>query len=494
MRLLEVSFKADEKMRQLSTLIVSALLQRTDESRQLRKAVFGVLKPDVFRDEIYVIYKVMYTFRDLGIVPDADFLSMYLEQHENLLYNAKDKINLNAYSELDDNTALGYIAGVVKEYARLSGLGVPAVEDFWLAVEKYKLCFQTTALDEVWSTARLIATDGATSGRKRLQGCEDAKTYVKVQTAEVDSMVMMDAGEGFIDAREAGLLDDEETMPESIGTFGAIKELNEYLGDITTRAFYSVLAPTKAGKSKFSTRLIHNIAVEHGNPVVVWPYEGGTRDWLAQIRSIHFDWLYNRAQKDVRKLMLGVSQQMIRDKKWKNENYRQLEAASRLDLFTNSSYGQIILIDRPFTIENFVDEIDSAVQMCGAKAVLLDYLQLIEWQGNKQKNEVISQAYKAMLRYSRTRNVAVISPAQVKQEFMQECSKSKDGSGEVRTAGGESAEVVRTPDVNIALYSSTDDLLNNRMRILSIPSRYMAAFPSFEIYCDLSRSYFSSIA
>jgi replicative DNA helicase len=289
-------------------------------------------------------------------------------------------------------------------------------------------------------------------------------------------------------------VDDEEAMPELIGDFGAVKELNKYAGGITTKTMYSVLAPTKAGKSKFTTRMLHNVMVEHGHPVVCWPFEGGAADWFAQLRSIHFDYLYNK-DAEPSKQILGVSQQMIREKKWKSEEIRQLEEASRVDLFTNPKYGKVIVIDRPFKVETIESELDTAVNTYGAKAVLIDYLQLIGWEDARMsKVQAIGRAYQTVLRYTRTRGVAAISPAQCTQEFINECAKSKDGAvKELRTAGAESSEVVRTPDVNIALYSSTDDLINNSMKIMSIPSRYMSAFPAFEIYCDLSRSLFASL-
>ena len=77
---------------------------------------------------------------------------------------------------------------------------------------------------------------------------------------------------------------------------------------------------------------------------------------------------------------------------------------------------------------------------------------------------------------------------------MNEMAKAKDGSShEVRTAGGESSEIIRTPDINIALYSYIDDLMRKEMTIMSVPSRLASPFPSFKIYCDLCSCVFSSL-
>ena len=78
---------------------------------------------------------------------------------------------------------------------------------------------------------------------------------------------------------------------------------------------------------------------------------------------------------------------------------------------------------------------------------------------------------------------------------MNEMAKSKDGQGhEFRTAGGESSEIIRTPDVNIALYATIDDLERKEMTIKSIPSRLAEPHPDIRIYADLCSCVFASKA
>ena len=69
---------------------------------------------------------------------------------------------------------------------------------------------------------------------------------------------------------------------------------------------------------------------------------------------------------------------------------------------------------------------------------------------------------------------------------MNEMANSKNGdSHELRTAGGESSEIVRTPDINLALYANADDMYRHRMTIMSVPSRLCEPFKNIEIYADL---------
>ena len=153
------------------------------------------------------------------------------------------------------------------------------------------------------------------------------------------------------------------------------------------------------------------------------------------------------------------------------------------------------MIDRPFLAETLIEEIETSVALNNSRFVLLDYLQLID-SNNKSlsKPQYIGRAYQAALAYAKKRNVAIVSPSQFTQDFMNELAKSKGGGGhEVRTAGGESSEIVRTPDINIALYASTDDLIRHKMTIMSVPSRLSQPFPDIDIYADLCSSVFSSI-
>ena len=179
-----------------------------------------------------------------------------------------------------------------------------------------------------------------------------------------------------------------------------------------------------------------------------------------------------------------------------NENYlREMEKNSAIDLFNNEAYGKLNMIDRPFKVETWLDEVETSVQMNDSKCVLIDYLQLIGWDSNNMsKPQAIGKAYQGGLAYCKKRNVALISPSQFTQEFMKEMAKSKQGQQhEVRTAGGESSEIIRTPDYNLALYASAEDLIRHDMTLLSVPSRLAEPFPAIKIYADLSTCYFQSV-
>ena len=491
----EVFLTPEERLAEYSNILIQSIIKTDDTSLNNRRFLFGQVSPKVFKDENYIIYSVFYSFKDKGITPDEDFLKMYLLRNTKMIKESSEYIDLKAYADLDEDPNTAYIVAVSKHFVRLQGLDIASPDDFRLTLEKYKTEFCAYEINKAYSQAKLILYDGLQVGRKLYQGYDDSVAYVKKKTADIEAVLNHTTGVGFIDSRSAGIEDDSnDVKPVKIGDFGLIDELNEYLKGYYTSYFYNVLAPTKGGKSKFTARAIHNIVVEHGNNATVWAHEGGYKAWWAQLRAIHFEYLYIR-NKSENERVAPLSQKDILEDRYPSPEIRSLENASRLDLFTNPNYGVINMIDRPFKVETFIDEIETSVQLNNSKVVLIDYLQLIGWDSKSlSKSQAIGQAYQALLAYCKKRNVMAISPSQFTQDFMNEMAKSRDGQNhEVRTAGGESSEIIRTPDINIALYASTEDLMRRKMTIMSVPSRLAEPFPNVEIYCDLCSCVFSSI-
>ena len=108
--------------------------------------------------------------------------------------------------------------------------------------------------------------------------------------------------------------------------------------------------------------------------------------------------------------------------------------------------------------------------------------------------ERIAKAYQTALNYCKKNNIALMTPAQYKQEVIDALANKTDtGDSELRTAGGGSSEVIRTPDISFALWASTADLRNNRMKILSMPCRFNKPFPEIPCYIDLGVCQFASL-
>lgn len=487
---------SEEKLRMFSDEIVASCIDGKEISKYALDRLMSITNPRLFRDENYILFSIYYLYRSKlrYIKIDSEFIKLFLNRNRSLLTKARGYIDINAYGEIDGSVELGYIAGVLKHFNRLKTLPEISIEDFETYFEKYLIEFKAIEASKVYRQAQMILTDGLKIGGKYYSGFEDSQNYCKKQLAEIEGLVDLSVGSGFVKMSEV-LMDEkpDNKKPIKIGDFGRLKPLNEAYGGIYTGMFYSFIAPLKSGKSKLCARLCHNVAVLEGNNITVWAQEGGKDAWTAQMRAIHFDYIYNTGA-DLLDRKFGVTQEVIIHDSFKSDELRQLELSSKLDLASNSAYGSVDYIDRPFNVETFLEDIDTSVKENNSQLVIIDYLQLIGTSSNKNERERIAEAYKKLLEYCKKNNVAVISPAQFKQDSFDDLIKKSSVDGaDLRTAAGGSAEVLRTPDVLFALWASVDDIRNNSMKIISLPSRMNAAFPNVNVRIDFATCQFISV-
>lgn len=486
----------EQRLKGFGDILLASVLGKSETAIKNRHFLFGHARTELFRDECYVIYSLLYKFKDRNISIDKEFVKLSLTRQQSLIEDASDKrkIDINAYGEVDDSPLLGYIGGVMKYFETLQKEEIVSPDEFQLVFEKYLIEYKAIETTKIYSDSLQIIGDGLKIGRKVLQGFEASRDYVKNNLARIEGIVDQNKGVGFINMSEVILNPKEEAKSVKISDFGSISELNSHYGGIYTGNLYTVMAPSKSGKSKFCARLAHTAMVNYGINVSVWAFEGGYEAWTAQMRSIHFDYTYNTgvSATDVK---IGVTQgAILHDRFPDGSPYRELEATSKLDLASNSAYGSTHFIDRPFKVETFLDEIDASIKANNSQMLVIDYLQLIDSEKSMSERERIANAYPRLLDYCKKNNIAVVSPAQYKQDVVDELQRKKEGeSRDMRTAGGGSYEIIKTSDVIFALWASTEDLQNNKMTIMPMPTRFYDAIPEFDIYVDLGYCQFMSI-
>lgn len=486
----------EERLHLFSDQIIASCIGKDKTIRKYAlDKLLTVTNPRLFRDENYIIFSIFYAYRSkIKIIDiDAEFIKMYLNRNKIVLQKAKGYIDINAYGEVDGSAELAYIAGVMKHFNRLKTFPDISKDEFETYFEKYLIEFKAIEAKKIYNQAQVILTDGMHIGRKFYSGFEDSQNYCKKKLAEIEGLVDLSIGSGFVKMSEV-LLDEkpDNKKPELIGDFGKVKPLNDVYGGIYTGTFYSIIAPPKCGKTKFCARLCHNVMLA-GNNITVWAQEGGKDYWAAQMRAIHFDYIYNTDVNAVDR-KFGVTQEVILHDTFKTPELRNLEMSSKIDLASNKDYGSIDFVDRPFNVETFIDDIDTSVKENNSKLIIIDYLQLMGSSTGMNERERIAEAYKNLLTYCKANNIAVISPAQFKQDsFDDMAKKSSVDDADLRTAAGGSSEVLRTPDILFALWATVDDLRNNSMKIISMPSRINMAFPNINLRIDLATCQFISV-
>lgn len=486
---------SEEKLRVFSDKIMSCVVCNYDIRKYALDRLMSFTSPRLFRDENYILFSIYYFYRSkLKVINiDSEFIRLFLNRNRKLLISSKDYIDINSYGDIDGSTELGYIAGVIKHFNRLKTFPELSKDEFETCFEKYLIEFKAIEANKVFRKSQIILSEGLKIGKRMYVGFDDSQSYCKKMLAEIEGLVDNNMGSGFTRMSES-LLEEKSDNKKSVKIcdFGRIEALNKVYGGIYSGMFYSYIAPPKSGKTKLLSRICHNAMLE-GQNVTVWAHEGGNEMWNCQMRAIHFDYTYNTGV-DVTERKFGVDQDTILRDNFRTDELRQLELSSRLDLASNPSYGSVDLIDRPFNVETFLDDIDTSVKDNGSKLVLIDYLQLIGSQGNKNERERIAMAYKELLTYCKKNNVAVISPAQYKQDAFDDLIKRTSvDNADLRTAAGGSSEVLRTPDILFALWATVDDLRNNSMKIISLPSRMSRAFPNINMKVDLGSCQFISV-
>ena len=81
----EVFLTPEERLAELSDQLISSSIGSDELSKSNRQLLFGQISPKVFKNENYIIFQVLYNFKDRGITPDEDFIKMYLLRNKKMI-------------------------------------------------------------------------------------------------------------------------------------------------------------------------------------------------------------------------------------------------------------------------------------------------------------------------------------------------------------------------------------------------------------------------
>lgn len=460
----------------------------TDRKQHLINMLGGA---NIFSDEYFVLCSVLKEFP--RVTPDRDFLKVFLQTNRGLFSKHKN-IDLSKFKLSDADPYTEFCTSVLAIFDDCKRKEVTP-EDYYRTVEMFRMEYISVESVKILEDSALIVSEGLTEGRRTYAGYEDMRNYSKNKFIRLDNLLNKTERKGTV---VYGFNDEEEEESgkvQLVCTYG-IEALDKALHGIYEGDMISLLAPAKGGKSRFATFLLHN-AVVNGVPIVMWSIENGYKGWEALIRARHFMHFYENKSSDG-EVKRFIDADMIR----KGElppDLAEMELASWMDLKANTHYGRIANIDEDFDADTFLEVLDNAVNLVGAKLVCVDYLQLItagKGQNAASKNDRISEAYKKMLQYLKSKKIAGVFPAQLKQTVVGSLNKVNGEdliNTELRDSAGESYEVIKTPDVNLSLYATMEDLRQGSIKLLSIPSRNSAPFEPIDLACDLGTCTFTSV-
>lgn len=461
-------------------IFAAVLAESPDRRDNLDKLLATLGRSNMLTNEFYVLYTMMYD--NPRILLQEGFIKLWLQTNRAILSNKRDRINFSQYKLGDNDEYAEFITSTLDVYRECTRLSA-SKEQFETSLEMLKMEYTIKQSIEMLQTSAKILTEGVIVNRVQLAGFEDMKKYINQNLVQIDKIASGSPFEGHVVYDENLVEDDEETSLELITDFG-IEAVDKPMGGISAGDMVGILAPPKGFKSRLSAYIVHRTLVAFGNSVAIMPIENGRKGFESLIRAAHFNYYHNRNVTDV-KQMKQMNSDWIRKNKYPTPELKELEAASYLDLKTNQNYGRMVIISAQFDGATFVDQIDKAVRENNVKLVLVDYLQLVGGDDGLMKNQRVGNAYQSLLAYQKQGNkIASLVPGQIKQSKLDELAKNPDNlaDAELRDAGGESAEVIRTPDANVLIFATMQEIKRGKLQLVGLPSRNFQGFDPVKLH------------
>lgn len=278
----------------------------------------------------------------------------------------------------------------------------------------------------------------------------------------------------------------KENIPDDNALFTlGIPEIDSMLGELRRSNMLGILGPPKGGKTRLTSFIVQR-ALSLGLNVAVWPLEGTKAEWISmQLAG------YIKRTSDV-----SLNSKDILQKKYiGDEKQKGYVTAAKTSMATDSSMGRLSFIEGVAYVEDFLDVLQSHYDNENPfDVIVIDSLVNILSKKGQGKSERISEGYMALKNFIGNvlkRPVLAVVPAQLKQSVVDYLRKNPTETMDV-TAGGESAETIRTPDEVIGLFSSKDERAVSVMHVYSVASRHSGNFDDAMIKTDLQCCWFYS--
>lgn len=272
-----------------------------------------------------------------------------------------------------------------------------------------------------------------------------------------------------------------------------IQEIDESIGELRRGNMLGILGPPKGGKTRFANYIVQN-ALSKGLNVAVWPLEGSQEEWMSCQVACRIAMVTMKDGSIEQAIKLDSKK--ILQNKYKEPDIKKEIASAKTFIATSQQCGRLSFINGAAYVEDFLDVLETHYNNENPFDVLvIDSLVNILSKTGKSKVESISMAYMALKSFIENglrRKVLAVVPAQLKQTVVDFLRKNSEDTIDV-TAGGESAETIRTPDEVIGLFSSKDERAAGLMRMYHVASRHSENFQDFIARCYLGCCMFTHL-
>ena len=485
-----------------STMMVSrdnvsdeGLLVRKLEVYNECKSEFDSKFPiNIFFNEYYLIYQ---------IYKESKVRQFNLDQLESLIdANSADILtspymDVNEVSLLNNGTVLSdeekitaFTQDIKDKVLRMSNNYV-SKEEFVSSCNQYISAYKNALMAQTANTMAMIMQSTGfdeklkRGGKKHWQGVEDAQKYYARQMMQLKALDEENKVQvSVMDADWATTENKKDTDPNSakeqvVLDFGISRIDSVALGMRRTNVV-EMLGPTKGGKTTFTAYLVER-ALSKGLNVAIWPLEGTKDEWLAIVLALMI-----RHSNDGNGPRINRGN--ILHSSYKSDAERKAVASAR-SILASPGYGKLSFIEGSAYIEDYIDVMINHYDTKNKyDIIVLDSPLLVLSRYGKGKVERIGECYttfKDFVAHKIPGGILGLVTAQMKQEVINELRNNPTETIDV-TAGGESAETIRTPDEVIGLFSSKTERSNGQMKLYNVASRHHETFEDFYCGCDLA--------
>lgn len=422
-----------------------------------------------------------------------------------IIENNFKSIEESPYIELKSYTTAGngalsreekieaFTLDILDDFYRLSNIEVTE-DEFNSACEIYKNFYRDKFYTETIMNMALIMSNNGyvekrTRGRtRRYHGRLDSNKYYYERQVILDSL---DEESGV----QHRVLNVESLQRKYDGTdkvrgvplmdYG-IPEIDAVKHKMRRGHIVEFMGPPKGGKTTITAFEVAR-ALMMGLNVMVWPLEGSDNEWESLIIACLIRMDPN--------LGLSMNKADIDAGMFSTEEEKAAFIAMRQRLYCDPDLGRLSFMTGTAYVETYEESIKVHYDTVNPFDVMvMDSPLNFMSKGGKSKTEMLSEGFMSLKNFVqnklKTPPLCFIT-AQVKQA---EVDRIRNNPGETMevTAGGETAETIRTPDEIIGVFSTKAERMSGYMKVFSVASRHNGDFDDFYLGCELNCGYFYS--
>lgn len=468
-------------------LLDDEIKDRTLARTRLLREYHGV---NPFKNEYSVFFELCVKCPQINFT--KEYLSLYLQQNRAQLSRSKN-IDLNHYTLGASDSYNSFATSCLDVLNEVQSM-VVTEQGFEDALATFRMLYLAERGITILETGAQIMSDGRTVNRRYYSGYEGMRDYVGTQFLELDNVVQQKKTRGAVCYGVTPEEDEKQNKAQPIGTLG-IPGVDDYY-TCYEGEMINLMGAAKAGKSRMCVQVLEHMLIDNGVNCLIWSLENGFDGWERMFRVKLFNRMYNKTVTSVTQKKY-ITENMLKSGQMPDD-IRSLEQASWERFKNDATYGKLVNVEEPLCYDTFLEVLDECVRKYDVKFICIDYMGLMDrgrGAAGFETNALVADVYKKVLQYLKTHKIAGIFPTHLKQESTDHFSAMSNAeleNADLRTAGGLSYEVVKTPDLNMALVANKADLARNYARLVHVPSR-VAPFPLTELMLDLGSSTFAAV-